>query len=73
MNERNRCPVHHIHESEVITWHRIGWTYVGPADDSDFAVMQWEHATPPAKPMQDDEFVMLRSAVGALEGRVANG
>jgi hypothetical protein len=64
---RNRCPVHHVHETVVMVWTDLGWTVTGPSDAELFFVVQWDGAGPPVYPERDPEADVILGAVASLE------
>lgn len=50
--ERTRCPLLHIHESELQSWYDSGWSYMRASEQTGFCIIEWPHSRDPVAPFK---------------------
>lgn len=54
MSERTRCPLLHVHETELQAWYSAGWNYQGASDREAFCIIEWPHSRDPVAPFKGE-------------------
>lgn len=69
MTEKTQDHIRTVSDSVLAEWYAVGWSYVGPDDESpDHSVISWDLGEPVVAPFS--EAMRLAEAVDMLEGRI---
>lgn len=52
---RTRCPLLHVHESELQAWYAADWAYMGPSEREGFCIIEWPHSREPVAPFKGEK------------------
>lgn len=48
-----RCPLLHVHESEILDWWNCGWHFVQPSERKDYLIIEWQLDKAPVMPFKE--------------------